>query len=178
MSSNIKINFVCNNAIIGIAKGNIDALSDIYDQMGKQIYFVAYSILNDHHDAEDVLQKVLYEIVINAHTYKPMSNARAWILSIARNQALKYLRDKKNFLPLDDIENESEYSYDMSFTENLTMFDALNSLSEEDRQIVLLHIESGLKFREISELMNISNSSAQKRYQRAIKKLKAYYQNE
>ncbi len=76
MSSNFKINYVCNKAIVGIAKGNIDALSDIYDIIGKQIYFIAYSILKNYHDAEDAMQEALYEIVKCSNTYKPMSNAR------------------------------------------------------------------------------------------------------
>lgn len=175
VSDNFKVNFVCNKAIVGVAKGNIDALSDIYDSIGKQIYFIAYSVLKNHHDAEDVLQEVLCEIVKCAHTYKPMSNARAWILSIARNQALKYRRDKKTHLSFDDLENDIQLSYDISFISNLTLFDALRSLSDDEKQVVMLHVESGLKFREISDLMGITSEAAQKRYQRAIKKLKAYY---
>ena len=52
MSNNFKVNYVCNKAIIGIARGNIDALSDVYDSIGKQVYFIAYSVLKNHHDAE------------------------------------------------------------------------------------------------------------------------------
>jgi len=178
MLHNLKINVVCNNAIIGITRGDINALSDIYDVIGKQIYFIAYSVLKNHHDAEDVLQDVLCEIVKNAHTYIPMSNARAWILAIARNQALKCRRDKKTNLSFDEIENESQYSYDIPFVSNLTLFDALKSLSDEEKQVVMLHIESELKFREISEMLEITSSAAQKRYQRAMKKLKAYYSKE
>lgn len=175
MSLNIKINFVCNKAIIGIAKGNINALSDIYDTIGRQIYFIAYSVLKNHHDAEDILQEVLCEIAKCAHTYRPMSNARAWILSIARNKALKYRRDKKEHLPFDEIENYSRYSYDISFISDLTLSDAFKGLSDQERQVVMLHVESGLKFKEISELTGISSAAAQKKYQRALKKLNAYY---
>ena len=39
MSNNFKVNYVCNKAIIGIARGNIDALSDVYDSIGK-LYLV------------------------------------------------------------------------------------------------------------------------------------------
>ena len=177
VSNNYKVNYVCNKAIIGIARGNIDALSDVYDSIGKQVYFIPYSVLKNHHDAEDVLQEVLCEIVKCAHTYKPMSNARAWILSIARNQALKYLRDKKMHISLDDIENDPRFSYDVSFISNMTLFDALNSLTDDERQVVLLHIESGMKFREIADFLCITSDAAQKRYQRALKKLKAYYSN-
>lgn len=178
MSGNGQINRICGNAIVGIARGDMHALSDIYDSMGRQIYFVAYSLLKNHHDAEDILQTVLCEISTSAHSFKPMSNARAWILSIARNQALKHRRDEKAHLSFDEIENESQYADDRSFLSDLTMFDAMKALSDDERQVVLLHIESGLKFREISQLLGITSASAQKRYQRGMKKLKAYYAEE
>ena len=78
---------------------------------------------------------------------------------------------------LDDIENDPQFSYDVSFISNMTLFDALNSLTDDERQVVLLHIESEMKFREIADFLCITSDAAQKRYQRAIKKLKAYYSN-
>ncbi len=176
MLMNIKINYICDKAIVGVAQGDMNALSDIYDSIGKQVYFVAYSILKNHNDAEDILQQVFCEIVKNAHAYRSGSNARAWILSIARNQALKYLRDKKTCIPLEDVTNSFECSEaDEDFISNLTMFEALKVLSEQDRQIVLLHIEGGMKFKEIANLLNITVDSAKKKYQRALKKLSTYY---
>ena len=129
------------------------ALSDIYDSMGRQICFVAYSLLKNHHDAEDILQTELCEISTSAHSFKPMSNARAWILSIARNQALKHRRDEKAHLSFDEIGNERQYADDRSFLPDLTMFDVMTALSDNERQVVLLHIKSGLKFRVILQLL-------------------------
>lgn len=170
------VNHVCDKAIIGIAEGDVNALSVLYDQLSRQIYFVAYAIVKTHHDAEDVLQQTLCEIARNAHRYQKGSNARAWVLAIARNQALTLCRDRKAHLPLEELENNKNYvEKDAEPLSSLTMFDALRSLSEEEQQIVLLRIESDLKFKEIAELLQITVSSAEKKYQRAIKKLKIYY---
>ncbi|MCH5184259.1 MAG: sigma-70 family RNA polymerase sigma factor [Oscillospiraceae bacterium] len=172
------VNHVCDKAIVGIAEGDVNALSVLYDQLSRQIYFVAYAIVNNHHDAEDVLQQTLCEIVKNAHRYQKGTNARAWVLGIARNQALLVCRDRKAYLPLEELENDaSAYraEKDAELLSSLTMFDALNTLSEEEKQIVLLRIESGLKCKEIAELLHITVSSAEKKYQRALKKLKTYY---
>lgn len=170
------INHVCDRAIIGIAEGDVNALSVIYDQLSRQIYFVAYAIVKTHHDAEDVLQQTLCEIVKNAHQYRKGSNARAWVLGIARNQALRLCRDRKAYIPLEELENDARYGEkDEDLLSSLTMFDALRTLSEEEQQIVLLRIESGLKFKEIAELLHITVSSAEKKYQRALEKLKTYY---
>ncbi len=176
--SNHKTDLICDRALCAIAGGDRNALSDIYDCMGKQIYFLAYSILKDHHDAEDVLGEVLCELAENAAAYKKGSHARAYILSVARNQALKMHRDKKNHLPLDEISEDARYARsDDEFISRLTMFDALKTLSEKESEIVLLHIESGMKFREIGEMLGLKTATAQKKYRRALAKLREYYES-
>ena len=170
------VNHVCDKAIVGIAEGDVNALSVLYDQLSRQIYFVAYAIVNNHHDAEDVLQQTLCEIVKNAHRYQKGTNARAWVLGIARNQALLVCRERKTHVSLETLENDTQYAEkDEELLSSLTLFDALRTLSEEEKQIVLLRIESGLKCKEIAELLHITVSAAEKKYQRALKKLKTYY---
>ena len=170
------VNHVCDKAIVGIAEGDVNALSVLYDQLSRQIYFVAYAIVKNQHDAEDVLQQTLCEIVKNAHRYQKGTNARAWVLGIARNQALLVCRDRKTHVPLETLENDTQYAEkDEELLSSLTLFDALRTLSEEEQQIVLLRIESGLKCKEIAELLQITVSAAEKKYQRALKKLKTYY---
>ncbi len=174
--SDAGVNRVCDRAIGAIAEGNNQALSDIYDCMGKQIYFIAYSILKNHHDAEDVLQAVLIEIIESSPAYEKGSNARAWIMSIARNTALKACRERKPNVSLEDISEDARFAADDSeFLSSLTMFEALKTLPAEESEIVLLHIESGMKFREIGALLGITGATAQKKYRRALAKLKKYY---
>ncbi len=177
--SDFMINIACDKALSEISKGNKNAISDIYDNMGRQIYFLAYSILKNHHDAEDVLSIVLCEIAEKAAAYRKGSNARAWILFVARNQALKMSRDRKTHIPLDQLSEDVRYSEDDSeFISLLTMFEALKTLSNEEEQIVILHIQSGMRFREIGELLCIKAATAQKKYRRALEKLKIYYEAE
>ena len=161
-----RINQICERALAGITRGERDALSMIYDAIGKQIYFLAYSLLQNHHDAEDVLQQTLIEIVRSAHTYRKGENASAWILAIARNQALKLGRSRKT-VPLAEIETEAQ-----AFDTSLTLDEALATLESDERQVVVLHVFSGMKHKEIAELLQISVSSAEKKYQRAIAKLR------
>ena len=78
-------------------------------------------------------------------------------------------------MSLEDVENDSKLSYDVSFTSDLNLFYAFGSLNEDERQVVMLHVESGMKFRKIADFLSITSDAAQKRYQRTVKKLKAYY---
>jgi RNA polymerase sigma-70 factor (ECF subfamily) len=54
------------------------------------------------------------------------------------------------------------------------IMDMLSVLDEEEKQIVLLRLYQEMPYREIAEVMGIKIFAAQKRYQRAISKLKKY----
>ena len=167
--SNFLINQICEKAIAGITRGERDALSAIYDSIGRQVYYLAYSMLQNHHDAEDVLQQTLIELVRCAHTYQKGAGARAWILGIARNQSRKLARDRRE-VPSEEIDTGHH-----PFETNLTMEEALATLGEEERRIVILRVFSDMKYKEIAAELQITTAAAEKKYQRAIQKLKQYY---
>ena len=166
---NFMIDRVCEKAIAGLLRGEADALSAIYDSIGRQVYDRAYSILQNHHDAEDVLQQTLIELVRCAHTYRKGAGARAWILGIARNQSRKLARDRRD-VPCGDAGTDVR-----EFDTLLTMEEALATLGEEERRIVILRVFSDMKYKEIASELQITAASAEKKYQRAIQKLRRYY---
>lgn len=164
------INSACDKALKAIAQGDRNALTVIYDKLHKLIYSAAWSILKSHEDAEDVLQNTLCEITKSAVNYKG-GNARAYVLAIARNQALNLLRRRSFENPCDDIQKneksnvESEYIY----------LEALSTLNPREREAVVLKVYCSLKHKEIAEIMDITPSAAEKLYQRGVAKLRDYY---
>lgn len=166
----------CDKAIADISKGNIEALTVIYDLMSKKIYSVAWSILKNHQDSEDVVQETLKAILDKADLFNYKSKASTWIIAIARNQALLKLRSRKNHYDIDDyvnvIDNENFVDEPVS---NMIYRDALSILPQDEREIVVLKIFNKMKYKEIAELLEITVSSAEKKYQRACKKLFDYF---
>lgn len=171
MLENVFLNAACDNALRSIAAGDKGALGVIYDKMHRQIYSAAWAVLNNRHDAEDALQNTLCEILTSATSYEG-PNARAWIIAVARNQALTLLRKRKNeaLSPCDtetpsDLDLESEFIY----------LDALSSLGEREREVVILKIYCKMKHKEIAALLGTTPSASEKLYQRALSKLRKYY---
>ncbi len=167
------INAVCEKALREIAKGNNNALAMIYDKMHKLIYSVAWSVLKNHEDAEDILQNTLCEIVRSAKNYKG-GNPKYWILSIARNQALTLARKKSRETPLEQLESPKE-TQKTDIESEFIYLDALSKLNSREREAVVLKVYCSLKHKEIAEILEITPSAAEKLYQRAITKLKDYY---
>ena len=164
---------ICDRAIIKIANGNPDALCDIYKQLGRQIFTLAISILHNYQSAEDIMQDTFLQISGKAHTYRKGSNATAWILSITRNLALDEYRHRKYEVSDDELE-EAETTDEIPFEE----LEALSVLDDEEKQIVLLKIYSKLKHKQIAEILGITTYATEKKYQRAVVKLRAYYNEE
>lgn len=162
----------CKKALRKIAEGDGSALSDLYDMTSKTVLFTAYSVLGNYQDAEDAAQNTFYEILKCAENYSG-GDARAWVVSVAKRQSLKILRERRPVCELDEA--EAEY-YETDHAENLTLLDALDRLSPTDKRIVSAHVLCGLTFAEISNELGISEDAAQKRYRRALEKMKRYYE--
>ncbi len=161
------INKTCDKAIYEYSKGNKQALSVIYDCMARMVFSVAYAIVGNYQDAEDVLQETMIEITKYAHTYRKGSNAKAWIMAITRHLSIDIIRKRKSVIPLEDTER-SDSEPDFS---QIEVLDMLNTLDEQERQLIVFRLYTKMPYKEISDMMRISVASAQKKYQRAVRKL-------
>ncbi len=160
---------ILEKALFELASGNKDGLCPIYEVLGRMIFSVALGITGNREDSEDVLQETMMELVKCAHTYKKGTNPRAFILTVARHNALDAVRKRKDNLPIDEAMN---VTYDEISDAAPLAAELLSHLDEEERGIILLRIYGELSFYEVAKIMNISVFAAQKRYQRVLKKLK------
>ena len=168
----------CDAALKDIANGDKSALEVIYKAYARLIISAAFQILQSKEDSEDVLQDVMIKIASNASSYKPGSSPRAWVAAIARNTALDKARSRRANVSLDeytDTDLPEQLIYEDS-EEKRQLGEALRSLPPDDRVIVDLKIYGGLKYKEISAALDITPAAAQKRYERAIDKLRTYFE--
>lgn len=162
--------------ILALARGDTNAMHDLYHATHVDIYGFALSIVKHHADAEDIMQEAYIKIYSAAPTYQPMGKPMAWVFTIVRNLAYTKLRDKKNaHLPIEeelDLDLDPICSPHASVEDKLLLKAAMTVLSDEERQIIMLHIVSGLKHREISELLELNLSTVLSKYHRGLKKMK------
>lgn len=156
-----------------IANGDKDAFSSLYMATSTAIYAFLMSYVKNPEDAKDLMQDTYIKIRSAAGIYEPYGKPLAWIYTIAKNLALMKLR-KDSAHPQQELEESSAIINNTSSqAENhILLQQAMQVLSKEDYQIVTLHAISGMKHREIAELMNLSLTATLNRYNRALKKLK------
>lgn len=151
------------NLLKQMRSGDTDAFEKIYNEMPAPVYTVALRITNDRTLAEDAVQ----EIFIKLYTSPPDENItklRAYIFKAARNKALDMLRANPTHVDIDEC-GDIPSPQGGSLQE---IAEALSTLSESDRSIVTLHINGGLKFREIAEITEKPLGTVLWRYRKAV----------
>lgn len=159
-----------------IAQGDTGSLAPLYQHTKHAVYGFALSILKNPQDAEDVLQETYLRIHQAACGYHSNGKPMSWIFAITRNLSLMKLREHSKTTDLTDQQWAQLPAKAPSVTdEDRILLQALMQLlTDQERQIVMLHTMSGLKHREIAQLLEIPLATVLSKYHRAIKKLKKH----
>lgn len=153
-----------------VRQGDMTAFEEIYNDLKTPVMTVAARMTGDRHTAEDILQEVfvkLYQTPPDPRIKKP----RAYIFRMARNLAVDGMR-KLQPASLEDYEDTLQ-SNDPDAAERLDIEAAMLKLSGEERQVVTLHLNGGLKFREIAQMTGTPLGTVLWRYQKAVKRLQS-----
>ena len=163
--------------IMNIARGDRDALAEVYLQHKGAVYAFALSMLRQAQTAEDVMQETFLQLWNAAGTYVPRGqSALPWLLGITKNTALKHMRAaQRSGIPMEQLPESSPLPDPFLSVENRIVTQAvIERLNAEERQIVVLHAVAGMKHREIADLLDKPLSTILNKYRRALKKLESY----
>jgi RNA polymerase sigma-70 factor, ECF subfamily len=157
-----------------------DWLTELYVQHKRLLLLVAWNLVNRREIAEDIVHAA---IVRMAELLTPPENSRAYAIRTVRNLAIDFLR--KECLSREEDWNDIEdchEPFDVGSAElnsmrlkeeRLAEIDkAMNSIDSESREMIRLHLQAKLSFREIGELLNLPIPTVASRYRRAIEKIK------
>ena len=159
--------------IEGIAAGDTQAFEALYLTAKSSVYSFALSILKNTQDAEDALHDCFVQVYSAAASYEKRGNAKAWIMTITYNLCMQKLRQRQKVTDIseEDWGNFLEASDGLSPDDKIVLEQCMNALTDEERQIVVLHAVSGFKHREIAAMLSIPLPTVLSKYNRAIKKL-------
>ena len=154
-------------------KGNNKAQFRLYNQYSKAMFNLAYRILNNREDAEDILQETFVECFRYIDSFRFESTFGAWLKKILVNKCINHLKKKKIDLTLCDTlptvvyEEEADITYDTG-----KIFKGIEMLPDGYRIILTLYLLEGYDHSEISQILGISESTSKSQYSRAKEKLR------
>lgn len=148
-----------------LRNGNTNKLDELYEKYNKIIYGIAYSILKNKEDSEDIVQTIFTKIYQMDKDKLPTKNEASWLYSLTKNETLNYLRGKKQELDLDDIYYLADEDKELnSIIDNDSYNRIISKLDKQEQEIVSLKILSNMSFKEISQLLNIPIGTVQWKY--------------
>lgn len=150
-----------------LKSGEKEALAEIYDGLITPLYTIALRVTGNRQLAEEAVQELFLKLT--ATPPRELSHPRAYLFAAARNAAIDILRREPSHENVDDHHDlaapEREDTSDVA--------EALALLPEEQRSVVTLRINGGLKFREIAQATHTPLGTVLWRYNRAISSLKS-----
>jgi RNA polymerase sigma-70 factor (ECF subfamily) len=131
------------------------------------------SFVRDHHEAEDITQNVFAKLTKAIKHYQQQEVPfDAWILRVARNAALDFLRAKRA-IPTEEVRVADSGHAETSLDRGRALREALEELPEDQREVLVLRHIVGLSPVEIADTLNKSESSVHGLHHRGRRSLRA-----
>ena len=159
-------------------KGNNQNMEDLYDKYKSLVFGVAFSILKNKEDSEDIVQTVFLKIFRLEKEKLPTKNAATWLYSVTKNETLNFLKNKKEKLNIDELYYITSENKELN---EIIEIDTYNKMIEKlplkEQEIISLKILSKLSFKEISMILDIPIGTVQWRYYKGLHTLKLLLTN-
>jgi RNA polymerase sigma-70 factor, ECF subfamily len=158
-----------------LLNGDSQALKAFVEENQNPVFRTCLAYLQDEHDAADLTQEVFIKALSKLNQFKGEAKLSTWLLRIAINMSLNYLRDNKKRLSKLNISAAS--NLESPVTRNnpeikKILRTAIYKLPEEQRRVFILNYHLDLSYKEISETTGYSISSIESLLFRARKKLR------
>jgi len=146
-------------AVMAAKSGDTEAIRFLYLRYKDNIYGFVLSIVREPHEAEDATQQVFMKLMSAIHKYEPRAVPfTAWILRVARNVAIDHLRQRRA-IPCDEVFEPTRQTDEASRECRWGLEVALETLPEDQRDVVVLRHLVGLTPGEIAHRMGRTESS-------------------
>ena len=166
--------------LLRVAGGEREALAELYRRTRSAVYGLALSYLKNAHDAQDLTQDVYVQAWDCAEQYRPTGSPMGWLMAVCCNLCLMRLRREERHAALSEEEWDAIPAQEcgLDADERTLLQQALASLADEERRIVLLHAVTGMKHREIAALLELPLPTVLSKYHRALKNMRAYLEGD
>ena len=174
-----------------VAGGDVEAYGKLVHRYRGRLYNFVFRFVGDPETAEDIVQETFLRAFRKRTEYKAIANFSTWLFTIAGNLAKSELRRRKRWrlfsvhrdeesdtgIDLPDESFRPDTMTESSLTD-VQIQRAIDSLSDNYRQVVLLRDVDGLSYQEVSEIVNCPVGTVKSRVSRARMKLQQKLKNE
>ena len=147
----------------------LNELESIIVREQDMLFRFAYMRVGRRADAEDIVQDVFLKLLRSSESLSSVRNVKHYLIRSISNACKDFHRRKQDILPLEKAEREMVSDDDLKMYEEYLRITALaRTLPPEQRDVLYMKCIDGLKFREISDILDIPEATVKSRYRYAI----------
>ncbi len=151
------------------------ALTNLIQDNQQSFYRLSYQYVKNVDTAMDLIQEAIVKAYSKLHTIKDISSIKPWFYRILVNENLGYLRKNKHIIITEQLP-EDTISTSTDLAENIDLYQAIGSLSEELKTIIVLRFFEDMKLEDIALITHTNINTVKTRLYRALKQLKPLMQ--
>lgn len=156
-----------------LTQSETEKLEQMMQDHGRLVFSIAYSVLRNSHDAEDVTQEVFLRVMRYRYRLAFVRNERTFLGSMARRAALDHRRSRTEYISTEDVVEPSVAPGDHGRQEELAILATLiESLPAELRETLELSQVEGLTSEEIARILGMPPGTVRSRLSQARELLK------
>jgi len=167
--------------------GDESAYKRLYEKYCRLVYTLAYQMVGNHTDADEIVQETFIRVFKNLHRLRSIASFTSWLYQIATNLSidLRKVRTRRRTLTLDEkpdymsafelstsrhVRNPSQVLENQELLEQITT--AVDDLPAQQKAVILLHEVEGLSKKVISGILKCSLVTVRTNLHHARKKLR------
>ncbi|GAB7054867.1 MULTISPECIES: sigma-70 family RNA polymerase sigma factor [Paenibacillus] len=152
-------------------QGDRDAFTRLIKNMEGNLYRIASSILKSDQEKLDAAQEAIIKAYVSLPTLNHPRFFKTWMIRILIRECMRIARSRKKVIPIGEI---VEPAADQRFENRIELQEAINSLEEDHRTVILLHYMEDLSIKDIAEILEQREGTIKSRLNRARKRLSQF----
>ena len=169
--------------MLKVKNGDIDKMGLLYERYNRQLYRFLFNMTRQKELSEDMVQNIFFRMLKYPGGFMGFGEFKTWMYHIARNTAYDHFRKVKRTPAHSELINweeriEGEQYADTKLEkeeEIKTLESAMEKLSDENRELLILCRFQELKYHEIAKILNTTEGAIKIRVHRALNQLKSNY---
>ena len=150
-------------------QNRLDILETVIVREQDMLFRFAYMRVGNRADSEDIVQDVFLKLFRSSENLMSVRNVKHYLIRSISNACMDFHRRRQETLPLEKADKEAVPDEDVKMYEEYLRITALaRMLPSEQREVLYMKCIDGLKFREISDILDIPEATVKSRYRYAI----------
>ena len=153
---------------------NSHTLEKYFQWMYRPLCLYALNITESYEDSEDIVQQIFVELLEKADVGSlEVGNMKGYLYTVVRNRAVKYVKKDQEKVSVESaMYLTDENILSISVEEEALVWNWIDALPTERRNIFLMAKQQGMKYKEIAEQLDISVKTVEGQMGKALKTLR------